>query len=89
MPLFMIQRSFPGATDNDLDAAAVRAVACAPFHVGLRWIRSFWDAENEQLTCYYEANAAEDIRRHADRAQIPCDEVMMVEEILPERFTNV
>jgi hypothetical protein len=86
MPLFMIRRSFPGATETDLDAAAFRALACAPFYEGLLWVRSFWDRGKEETLCFYEARSVEDIRLHADRAQIPCDEICAVEEVLPSQF---
>ncbi|MEX0783275.1 MAG: DUF4242 domain-containing protein [Dehalococcoidia bacterium] len=86
MPLYTVIRQFPGATRTDLDAAAFRSLTCLRYHDGLAWIRSYWNAAAEQLSCIYEAQNAEQIRFHARRADIPCDEIYEVEEVLPSEF---
>ena len=83
MPLYTVLRRFPGATETDLQAAAFRSLTCLPYHSGLAWLRSYWDAESEALTCIFEARSEEDIRFHAERASIPCDSVIQVQEFLP------
>lgn len=86
MPLFLIRRTFTNASETDLDAAAFRALACAPYHEGMRWERSYWDASAEETLCIYLAKGEVDIRSHAQRAHIPCDEVRQIDEVLPERY---
>lgn len=88
MPLFTVIRPFPGATKTDLDAAAFRSLTCLPYHRGLAWIRSYWNAAAEELRCIYEAQDPEQIRFHALRADIPCGEIHEVEEVLPTDFTR-
>ena len=88
MPLFAIRRSVPGATQTDIDAAAFRAINCMPWHEGMTWVRSFYNAQAEELLCYYEAADADEIRLHAQRAAIPCDEIVEVEEIDPQRYIH-
>ena len=86
MPLFLIRRGFGGASETDLDAAAFRALACAPYYPGMRWERSYWDPAAELTYCLYQAGSEETIRLHAERAQIPCDDVREVQEVLPATF---
>lgn len=83
MPLFSIRRDVPGATQEDLDASAYRALVCANAYKGMRWIRSYWDRENGQILCLYEARSREDLIQHSERSRIPCDEVREIMEILP------
>ena len=86
MPLYTVIRPFPGATKTDLDAASFRSLTCIPYHQGLAWIRSFWNPETEILTCIYQAENPEQIRFHAQRADIPCDEIVEVQEVLPTDY---
>ena len=86
MPLYQIDRDLTGLDQNDMEGAALRALACAYWFEGMRWIRSFVNEETNHATCIYEANSAEDVREHAIVANIPCDEVREVKEIGPHLF---
>ncbi len=87
MPLYTVIRRFPGASKTDLDAAAFRSLTCIRYHEGLAWIRSYWNAAAEELRCIYVAQDPEQIRFHAQRADIPCDEIYEVDEVLPSDYT--
>jgi hypothetical protein len=89
MPLFTIRRSVPGANRDEIDASAFRAIVCAYEYPNMRWIRSYWDQHGGQLLCLYEADSAEQIADHAQRARIPCDEVREVVAFGPEEFAHV
>lgn len=84
MPLYLIRRPFPGASKSDLAAAGYRALACAPFYPGMRWLRSYWDDAAGVTLCIYEARSIEDIRRHAVQSELPCDDIQLVEEMIPD-----
>ena len=84
----MILRKVPGATDEDIDAAALRAIWCLPEFPSLRWVRSYWDREGEELRCIYDGPDAQLIREHAATAHIPCDAVHPVSEFGPELYLN-
>lgn len=88
MPLYTIRRELPDTTPEDIDAAAARAVMCAYEFEGLRWLRSYWDAERQAMLCVYEAAGPDQVRDHARRARIPCDEIREVEEVLPGPYIN-
>jgi hypothetical protein len=88
MPLFLIRRDTPGLTQEDLDAAAFRAITCAFYFSDMRWLQSFWDKGSEALYCIYEARDAHDIYAHAARARIPCDDVREVSHVGPELYVG-
>lgn len=79
MAVYMIRRPFPGATQETLDAAGYRSEACIPFYPGMTWLSTYWDPKGEETICFYEARNAEDIRRHADQAHLPCGEIRPVD----------
>ena len=88
MSLFMIRRDVPGASRDDVDAAAYRAIACAFNFEGLHWVTSYWDEAAGRLSCIYEAEGAEQLADHARRARIPCDEVRPVLELGPGNYVD-
>ena len=86
MPLYLIDRDISSFDENDLEGAALRALACTYSFQGMRWVRSFLNEETGASFCIYEAESAEDLREHAVLANLPCDEVREVTEIEPQRF---
>jgi hypothetical protein len=88
MPLFLIKREVPGATQEEVDAAAFRALTCSFYFTGLRWVTSYWDHEAGVINCVYEAEAATDIFEHAQVARIPCNDVRPVENFGPGNYTG-
>jgi hypothetical protein len=84
MPVFMIERNFAEAIDfTDDDAAMVKAVND---DVGVRWLFSFLSADKRKSYCLYEAPNAEAIIRAAQRAGVPADVVIAVDEMRPEFY---
>lgn len=87
MTLFRIERQLPpDATEDDVDAAAFRGIACLAHFRDVQWIRSFFDPGAAHFTCLYEAPSAELIRAHAEMAHLPCDSITEVLEYLPSKY---
>jgi len=86
MPLYRVERFVGDITPIEIDAGAYRALLCQNLIEGVRWIRSFYDAEAQRFTCYYEASRPDDLRSHADYAGLPCDSVTEVVEYLPDSY---
>ena len=86
MPLFMIRRDVPGLSQEDMDAAAFRAITCAFYFPSMKWHRSFWDQDAGVVHCVYEAKNPDELYAHAQRARIPCDEVREVDAFGPETY---
>jgi hypothetical protein len=89
MPLFAIRRDVGQISPEDVDAAGLRATICAAAFTGLRWKSSYWDPARGELRCYYEARNAKDIEEHSLRSAIPCDEIVEVNEIMPEAYAGM
>jgi hypothetical protein len=82
MQLYGILRRNGWATAEDLQVAGARSaeVGDAP-DSGVRWIRSYALAEESGEVgtfCVYEAESPEAIRKHAEDAELPCDEIIVI-----------
>lgn len=86
MPRYSIVRNVPGATQEDIDASSMRAIWCLAEYPKVKWIRSYWDPEAEQIRCIYDAPNEQMIRDHSANARIPCDDVREVAEFGPETY---
>jgi Nickel responsive protein SCO4226-like len=84
MDLYAILRRNGWQTADDLREAAARSTAVGermPDEV--RWIRSYVTAEPDGSVgtiCIYQAATPEAIREHAQRADLPVDEIVKVAE---------
>jgi hypothetical protein len=70
------------ADAEDLDAAATRSTHVAvTMPDDILWLRSYVLTEPSGrlgTVCIYRASSTEAIRRHADTADLPCDEIIPV-----------
>jgi hypothetical protein len=82
MPLFVIERQFPGALQ--LDAQGVASIHAVNAELGVNWLYSFLSADRRKTYCLYEAPSAEAIREAARRANVPADKVVEVTHLRPE-----
>ncbi|MGH2936265.1 MAG: DUF4242 domain-containing protein [Gaiellaceae bacterium] len=82
METYVILRRGGWRSADDLQEAATRSTAEAE-EMGdqVRWIRSYVLDEPDGsvgTVCVYEASSPEAIREHADRANLPADEIVRV-----------
>ena len=75
MPRFIIERSVPGLTRDELMAAGRRSAAVLAGMPDIRWIRSYVSDAEGKIYCEYDAPSADAIREHARRAGLPVDRV--------------
>jgi hypothetical protein len=83
MELFMIRRRTAWKSPDELGVTAERSkqVASDEFPDEIRWIRSYVISEPDGTlgtVCIYEAASEDAVRRHADRVDMPADEVLPV-----------
>lgn len=83
MQTFVILRRSGWRTPEDLEAAATRSkrVGEEQMPEEVRWIRSYALAEEDGkvgTVCVYQATSPEAIREHAERADLPVDEIVPV-----------
>jgi hypothetical protein len=82
MPLFVVERQFPGALE--LDAQGVAAIRAINADIGVNWLYSFLSADRRKTYCLYEAPSVEAIREAARRANIPSDRIVEVTHMQPD-----
>ena len=87
MPRYIIERSVPGLTREDLMAAGRRSAVVLADMPDVRWIRSYVSDAEGKIYCEYDAPSAEAIREHARRAGLPADLISEVAlEVDPTMF---
>jgi thiamine biosynthesis protein ThiC len=83
MQTYVILRRSGWRTPDELEAAAMRSkqVGDEEMSEDIRWIRTYALAEGDGrvgTVCIYQATSPEAIRRHAERADLPADEIVPV-----------
>lgn len=78
MPLFMVERTF--AEQLELTGDDVRLIEEINADEGVRWLFSFLSADRRRTYCLYEAPSAAAIRSAAERANVPADAIVEVED---------
>jgi hypothetical protein len=87
MPRYIIERTVPAMTREELDAAGRLSVAVLDEMPGVTWIRSYVSDTDGKIYCEYDAPDPEAIREHARRAGLPVDRIIEVSlEISPTMF---
>ncbi len=87
MPRYIIERSVPPLSREQLDAAGRRSMEVLQEMPEVRWIRSYVSDVEGKIYCEYDAPSAEAVREHARRAGLPVDRISEVAlEISPAMF---
>jgi hypothetical protein len=87
VPRYIIERTVPSLSREDLDAAARRSMAALAEMPEVRWIRSYVSDVEGKIYCEYDAPSPEAIHEHARRAGLPVDRISLVAlEISPAMF---
>ena len=87
MPRYLIERSVPGLSLDDVSETGRRSVAVLAEMPEVRWIRSYVSDVDGKIYCEYDAPSVEAIREHARRAGLPVDRVSEIAlEINPAMF---
>lgn len=77
MPRFMITRTIPPLTQEELEAVRVKSAQVCR-EMGINWIRSHVTSDGKMTYCEYEAEDEEAVREHARRTGIPVDDIIML-----------
>ena len=87
MPRYIIERSVPALTQDQLAEAARKSINTLADMPGVKWIRSYVSDAEGKIYCEYDAPSVEAILEHARRAGLPVDRVSQVSiEISPAMF---
>jgi hypothetical protein len=89
MDLYVILRRSGWKSPEELQEAADRSTAEGEkMPDDVRWIRSYVLAEGDGMVgtvCVYQASSEEAVRKHADAAQLPVDEIVKVADTVVVR----
>ncbi len=87
MPLFLIERNFAKRLQVTPEGAA--EINEINDQEGIRWLISFLSVDKKKTFCLYEASSIEALLKAAERAGVPADEIIEVdEEIMPSGAIN-
>ena len=82
MPLYVIERRF--AEQLELSGEGVRAIEEINADEGVRWLYSFLTADRRKSYCLYEAPSPDELMAAAQRANLPADVIVEVQQVAPE-----
>ncbi len=86
MPRFLVTRTMPPLTKEEIDAAAKLSISVCE-EMGIKWIKSYYSAKDGKFYCEYEAPGVETKYEDARRAQFPLDFVSLISnEFDPSMF---
>lgn len=86
MATYIVHRTVGQLTDAQIEAAGLASNAALANMSGIRWIRSYYSAEEGKIYCEYEALNLELLIEHARQADIPFDGATIVRELDPAMF---
>lgn len=87
MQRYIVTRTLPPLSEEDLEVVGKKVVAACDQLEGVTWIRSHLTADGEHSFCEFEAPEPGALRKHAELAGLPVDEVIPLgREIGPKLF---
>jgi len=86
MPRFFITRTVGEMSEEGIQAAVTRGVEALDHLQDVRWVRSYYSAEEGKIYCEYEAPSAEAIYEHARMAELPLDRYTVERNLEPSMF---
>ena len=86
MAKFIIERTVGKLTEAQVAEALGRAQAAIVQLPQVKWIRTYYAADEGKMYCEYEAPHIDMIYEHARLAKVPADLVRMVTELQPAMF---
>lgn len=76
MPRFMVTRTLPPLTPEQLQSVARNVVDACDQVGGMSWIRSHLTADGQHSFCEFDAPNGDACRQHAAIAGLPVDDVI-------------
>lgn len=86
MPKYLIHRTVGSLSDEQIQAAGDESNDVLAQMSGIRWIRSYYSADEGKIYCEYEALNLDLLLEHARRAGLPFDSASVVRELDPTMF---
>lgn len=81
MPLYLIEREF--AEELDLSEEEALNIQAVNADEGVKWLHSFLSANKRKTYCLYQAASPDAIRRAAEKAGVPANKIVLVDQVTP------
>ena len=75
---YLVERTFPAGALKGLDAATKQKVNANNASVGVRWVKSYANADETKTFCVYEGPSESAIRKAAELNKLPVDSIIEV-----------
>lgn len=82
MPRFMVTRTLPPLTDEELDAVARQVIAVCRQLQGVEWVCSHLAEDGRYSFCILEAPSSDACHEHAARVGLPVDAVFPLSDTI-------
>ncbi len=86
MPKYVVFRTVGKLTEEEIQAGSLKSIEALELTPDVRWIRSYYSAEEGKIYCEYQAPSVEAIIEHARNAGIPFDRAEVVRVLEPGMF---
>ena len=86
MPNYIVFRTVGQVSEEEIENGIRRSIETLEHMPNVRWIRSYYSAEEGKIYCEYEAPSIEAIVEHARQAGLPFDHAEVVRELEPGMF---
>lgn len=87
MPRYIVERSLPKLSSEELQAIGKKVVKVAEGMPGITWIKSSISESEGKSYCEFEAPNPEALREHSKQVGLPVDKITAVEvEVDPSMF---
>ena len=81
MQNYVVHRTVGQLSDEEIKAAFTLGNEVLANMPDVRWIRSYYSAEEGKIYCEYQAPSLERLLEHSKRAQLPFDSASVIREI--------
>jgi hypothetical protein len=75
---YIVERTFPAGALQGLDAATKKKVNANNASVGVRWVKSYANADETKTFCVYEGPSEAAVRKAAELNKLPVDSITEV-----------
>lgn len=86
MPTYLVHRTVGNPSGEDVRAMVERDRTLRAQVPEIRWVRSYYSAEEGKLYCEYEAPTLKLLTAHLERVGIPVDRATVVENLEASMF---
>lgn len=86
MPTYLVRRTVGNPSEDDVRAMVERDRALREHVPEIRWVRSYYSAQEGKLYCEYEAPNLQLLTAHLERVGVPVDSAKVVENLEPSMF---